>query len=609
MPALRSRLIALWAVPLFALSTGVASAVSAPHLEDSINPWESIITYDVVAQVQPNTDLLITETIVYDPGTEEVHRGILRDIPLRDALSNGDIRTYGVEIESISRDGADVTYAQSYSDSYLSLQIGDPDIPIEGLHTFVISYRVTDALDVIKDGDLSADSPSGISAGDIELYWDFIGTQWPFPIYQGSATVTGPSPALAVLCFSGPQGSTGSCRVEENVGPRAATLMVADLSGGGGLTGVLAWAPTGFTESPTPNITADPGAAEAARAAALIPLLLLIGAAGILAPIVIAVLRRRTSAGVVLAATPVRYQPPQGLRPAQVQAGIGGTVDNRGYSATLLDLAARGHVTVKEQAGGMFSGGGMDLTWTGAGTDELADWETALLAAIFKGAPTASIGAYDSVLAAATEALSSQLATEATSSGRFNPLGEVPDRPYKLIAALGGLMLAGGLVSLIFAGAFTIAAVLGIVGLGLLIGGVAGAIITPRQQTKISAAFLGEVEGFKRLLNSDSADARRDFAQKINLPPAAIFATFMPYAVVLGLEDTWLKNFPDLRPEELQNYGIYVASMYAMAGWSSSMESNFDSGMTERSSGSGFGGGFGGGFSGGGGGGGGGGSF
>ena len=109
MLARRHRLIALSAASLFLLSAGVASAVSAPHAEDSINPWESIITYDVVAQVQPNTDLLITETIVYDPGTEEVHRGILRDIPLQDALSNGDIRTYGVEIESISRDGADVT--------------------------------------------------------------------------------------------------------------------------------------------------------------------------------------------------------------------------------------------------------------------------------------------------------------------------------------------------------------------------------------------------------------------------------------------------------------------------------------------------------------------
>ncbi len=607
MLARRHRLVALSAASLFLLSAGVASAVGAPHVEDSINPWESIISYDVVAQVQPNTDLLITETIVYDPGTEEVHRGILRDIPLQDALSNGDIRTYGVEIESISRDGADVTYAQSNSDSYISLQIGDPDIPIEGLHTFVISYSVTDALDVIQASDLTADSPPGISAGDIELYWDFIGSQWPFPIYRGSAAITGPTPALVSNCYAGPQGSTSQCVVQENVGPQAAVVMVADLSAGGGLTGVLGWSPTGFTEMPTPNIVADPRVAEMDRAASLLPLFLLLGAAGAIVPIVIAVMRRRTSAGVVLGATPVRYQPPQGLRPAQVQAGIDGTVDTRGYSATLLDLAARGHITVKEQAGGRFQSGGMELSWTGTGKDELADWETALLAAIFKGAPTATIGEYDEILAAATDSLTSKLAADASTSGRYNPLGDVPDRPYKLLALLGGLMLAAGLVALVFAGAFASGSGLAIIGLGLLLGGIAGAIITPRQQTKVSAAFLGEVEGFKRLLNSDSADARRDFAQKINLPPAAIFATFLPYAVVLGLEDTWMKNFPDLRPEELQNYGIYVASMYAMYGWSSSMESNFSSGMTERSSDSGFGGG--GGFSGGGGGGGGGGSF
>ncbi|NQW71425.1 MAG: hypothetical protein HQ453_01720, partial [Actinobacteria bacterium] len=82
---------ALCAAPLVALGLTliVAPASMAQSRITSLVPRttsQEIVSYDVVAEVQPNTDMVITETIVYNPGTEEVRRGIIRDIPVRDSL-------------------------------------------------------------------------------------------------------------------------------------------------------------------------------------------------------------------------------------------------------------------------------------------------------------------------------------------------------------------------------------------------------------------------------------------------------------------------------------------------------------------------------------------
>ena len=592
-----------------------APAQALPSAEASRTTFEAIVSFDVKAEVQANTDMVITETIVYDPGTDEVHRGILRDIPTQDILDNGNIRLYDVKILSVTLDGEDVPVEETEGADTISLKIGDPNVAIEGLHTFVIAYSVSGALDVIQPSSINDKTPAGIKAGDIELYWDFIGDRWPYPIYQGTASITGPTPALAALCFYGPAGSTKQCQVEQ--GADSATVLSADLSGGGALTGVIGWAPDGFTQMPTPNITPDPMVEQVSRLKASIPFLLVIALAALAAPITTAVLRRRSNAGVVLAATPVRYSPPDGLRPAQVQAGVDGTVDSRGYTATLLDLAARGHITLTEQDGGWLGGKQLNIGWTGTGKDTLAGWENDLVGAILKGSSAATMGSYDPVLTATTSTLTSRLSAEAKSTGLYNPDGDRPDRSYVVLSILGGVMVVVGFFISFILGNYALSSMVlfALTGLALVTGGLVGRAITPRRQTKISANFLGQVAGFRRLLNSDSADARRDFAEKIGLTSDAIFATFMPYAVVLGLESTWVSTFPDITPEQLRPYGLYTSSVIGLGGWSRTMEDTFASSTTAPSTpgsswtsdgGSGFGGG---GSSGGGGGGGGGGSF
>ena len=112
----------------------------------------------------------------------------------------------------------------------------------------------------------------------------------------------------------------------------------------------------------------------------------------------------------------------------------------------------------------------------------------------------------------------------------------------------------------------------------------------------------------KRLLDTDPGAARRDLVQRLGLPDYAVYATFLPYAVLFELEDSWSGAFPDLTEEQLHSTGLYLASTFAVHNLMSVGASTVSAASTppKASGGSGF---SGGGFSGGGGGGGGGGSW
>ena len=572
---------------------------------------EGIVSYDVLAEVRPDTTMNVTETIVWQTGTAETKHGIYRDLVVTDALADNMRRSYTLDEITVLRDGQPLDFSIEDIAPYLRLVLGDPDVAVApGRHEFVISYRVRDALDVITPAQAGeAGTPSTVRAGDIVLNWDMIGKDWPFPIERGSARIIGPSPAIAAECQAD-TADGGACTAV--IGADGAVDMAAELAYPGGLTSVVAWQPGAFTVTPTPQISEDPSIADGRRAQSLLPWALVLAGLAIAIPTVLAIVRRRASAGVVLGAQPVRYEAPDNLRPAEMQAGLEGAVDERGLAATLLDLTARGHLSVSEDGGGLLRGRSITVALTGNASEALAPWEAELVNAVLKGQPTATLGSYDPTLAATAAAISARLGQQARSSGRYNPIGDRPDRPYKLLLLAGIVGLALSVV-LFFVGVsqgFGITALaMGLpISLGAIIGGIVGAVITPRQQSRASAEFLSAAGGFRRLMDSASADARRDFAVRSGMTPAAIFATFLPYAMIFGLEDIWLHSFPDLTVEQLRERGFGLTTMAGMYALSGSMSSAVSTGMTEpsRSSGSGFGGGGG---SGGGGGGGGGGSF
>lgn len=74
------------------------------------------------------------------------------------------------------------------------MRIGDESVDILGRHELRITYLVKNGLDVLQKGDLVAGAPPEVSAGDVELYWDFAGDTWAFPVYEADVTVIRPAP-------------------------------------------------------------------------------------------------------------------------------------------------------------------------------------------------------------------------------------------------------------------------------------------------------------------------------------------------------------------------------------------------------------------------------
>lgn len=570
------------------VSAGLLIASAAPSAASTIREFR------VEADVRADTSLVITERIRYDYGSEYLH-GFYRDIPLYDTMPDGSRRVYNVRIDSVTMDGSPVPWTTSDNDPFVNLRIGDPDVTITGPHDYVVTYRVGNALRVVTAEDLISEqttdplAPDTISAGDVELYWDLIGNENLDVIELGVGVVLGPTEPGAVACYAGAYGTTENCTVASHPGGVALGPVV--LVPGEALTASVVWPAAAFSQTPREDLQPPPLNPLWGVVGAAIPALLFI-----VVPVVTAMTRRREDAGAPIPGAPPQYTAPDDLAPAELAAawkGDSAAADSRVMLATLLDLAGRRWIDLRTE------GKNLTIDWVGRGDQPMRPWEERLVTRILSGKASATIKGYDSTLVAQWKTDFRALVDQQEAAGRRNETGDAPDRRWNWIGLVAIVLLVGGIVGL-FVLSEVIALACLTLGVGALIGFIAARIITPRNQTQTSALFLAKVAGLEKVLGTDPAASRREFAQRRGLTPIAIFATMLPFAVVFDLEDAWLGAFPELTPEQLGSYGYHVGAMVAMNGLMSAGSTSIRTATTAPGSGSG-----GGGFSGGGGGGGG----
>lgn len=179
------------------LFLAICLAMGASSIIVGAQTRESIISY--TSQIAVNTDnsVDVTETIVYDSGSES-HHGIYRDIYPYSAQN----RKMSIDqISVVDENGNPYQYQVSSSGKNLRIKIGDPNQTFTGLKTYIIRYHVTRAVSQLKDLD--------------EIYWDVTGNYWTMPIENVSATVVLPSRinAIQTACYYGPAGSKQSCQL------------------------------------------------------------------------------------------------------------------------------------------------------------------------------------------------------------------------------------------------------------------------------------------------------------------------------------------------------------------------------------------------------------
>ena len=605
----RRAVIALLA-GLFVTAASMSGAPAVTFGAEEITRFDSDIT------IERDGALLVEETIVYDFGNLARH-GIFRDIPVRVDYPTkpGYDRVYPLSVLSVRASaGTPAQYTLETDGANRRIKIGDPDRTITGVHTYEITYRMRGVLNGFDDHD--------------ELVWNVNGTEWPVFIIETNAVVHAPVAVSDVGCASGRFGSTLPCGSAGAEGS-SATFSSSQLGPFSNMTVTVAF-PKGAVPPPKPileerfNLGSAFRVTPATGGLAVAMLVVLVGAVVLL---VWWVGRDRRARGSAIDAafpaegapeervplrgedeTPVQFAPPDGLRPGQVGTLVDFKAHPLDVTATIVDLAVRGHLTIEEalqQEGRRV--GDWTLTkraHTGRVADVLLPYESELLDGLFRDGDSVQISDLRYEFAERMRKVQEALRTDAQERGWFAKRSNLLRASF---GCLGVLAIVAGVALTVALAVWTHAA---LVALPVIIAGIVllvGSRYVPRRTAR-GYAVLRHVDGFRRFIE-ESEKERARFAERKNL-----FSEYLPYAIVFGATKKWAQAFEGLdgEPPDTSSWyphsGLFNAVLFSSAidGFTVTTAGTLTSVPPSTSGSSGF---SGGGFSGGGGGGGGGGSW
>ncbi|MEM3609478.1 MAG: DUF2207 domain-containing protein [Candidatus Anstonellales archaeon] len=152
---------------------------------------EVIESFNVQIDLHPDSSVEVTEFINYNFGSNQKH-GILRNIPL--TSENGPNLDINV-LKVTDPNNKDYPYTTSMSNNVLTIKIGDPNVLVSGKKTYVIKYTVLNAIRNFSDHQ--------------ELYWNVTGNDWNVSIGNSEVDIllfrSLSSPKI--ICYTGPYGS------------------------------------------------------------------------------------------------------------------------------------------------------------------------------------------------------------------------------------------------------------------------------------------------------------------------------------------------------------------------------------------------------------------
>ncbi|MBI3989739.1 MAG: DUF2207 domain-containing protein [candidate division NC10 bacterium] len=499
--------------------------------------------------------------------------GITRSIPVRYTEQLGTTYRLRLKLQEVTDEaGRPLKVEPSEKGGYKHFKIWIPGAQ-DTVRTIALRYQVDNAIRSFPDHD--------------ELYWNATGTEWPVPIKRASSVVRLPpetSGGLRAIAYTGPFGARGTDYTMELSGNTATFASTRPFGYREGLTIVVGW-PKGIVTEPSWltkawwTLTGNPLLALPLFIFALMGLLWYTGGRD-----------PKPSRSVM----PL-FEPPEGLRPAEVGTLADHTMDPRDLSATLVDLAIKGYLKIEELEGSYaFRRLKGPEAW-----GELRLYERMLLEGIF-----GEHGDYVPLdflknrfyqhLPELKEGIYQEL-----KSRRYFVLR--PDRVRGFYQGIASLLLVIGFAPVIgYASAKGLSPFLAVGALLVSVGIIfAFARIMPAR-TKAGVETYLKVLGLEEYL----ARAEKDRMRLIRDPSA--FEKLLPYAMALGVEQNWARAFTGIVTEPPKWYegtsGRFNTMSFSrqLNGMSRSVWTTMSASPRASSSSSGFGGGGGGGSSGGG---------
>jgi uncharacterized membrane protein YgcG len=513
--------------------------------------------------------LLVHEKIVYDftPGATDKH-GIHRIISLRTSWDRDYQRVWKLDDLTVRQDGAKANVETKSEDGDLSVQVGDADKLVKGVHTYDFTYSIKGAFLVRH--------------GRIELAWNAIGTYWPVPIQSAEVWLDRAGVAgTSLACVYGTVGGNKPC------GKSGARYTAGNVQQYQGMTVGYAF-PLGSIASTEPILEhrLTPSWVFLGR-----PLAVGLGALIALGGLLLSFLRwwrhgrdesyegqipglvpaGGQAAGVVVGRRPgetsVQFTPPADARPAELEVLVTEKATNAGVTATLLDLAQRGALTIRQVESGRH--GDWRLEFPERPPAGMEKWERHLYDGIAdKAGEDNTVLLSDVRYSFATVAAAHRAAAlkSATDKGWFT---SPPDKQTMAMSRWGALAIVVSVAGLVVAVPLAIGAVVA----GLFVAGLSMQLFGRKMPARSArgSAVLAECRAFQRFVQTAELEHIKADER------LAVFSRYLPFAVVLGLTDRWVRTFQPALADAAETGASSTLPVVWLAGGSMSFDNSFSS--------------------------------
>ncbi|WP_328333780.1 DUF2207 domain-containing protein [Kribbella sp. NBC_00382] len=247
--------------------------------------------------------------------------------------------------------------------------------------------------------------------------------------------------------------------------------------------------------------------------------------------------------------TRIDFTPPADLRPGEVGTLIDERIDPVDVTATIIDLAVRGHLTITElEHETEFARPDWELRRVpNAPAEELQRYENVLVRAIFGDNDSVLVSELGRQVRANLGLVQDALYDGVVKRGWFT---ERPDRTRSLWATVGIAVTAIGVVLTV---ALALTSTWGLAGIAVTAVGVGLLVIGRHMPAKAPAAgrVLGQVAAIRgELLEMDVSELPTD-------QHAELCSRALPYAVVLGGSERWIDALVATDTDEDEDEGFH----------------------------------------------------
>lgn len=528
-------------VMIFGLGLGLVLGTPTAQAATHISSFQS----DIAILADGAVEITETITMVF----EEDRHGLYRDLPYRYTGAGTERYTEVVLLEA-TRNGATEQFNEERNGNNLRFKIGNPAVTVRGSQEYRLHYRISGILEGFPTYD--------------ELYWNVTGTDWQMPIRNATVRVTLPEDGLGSLtCYAGAAGADTPCFGLAADGRHAEFVSGRPLNAGEGMTIAVAYA-----KDMVPLLRpVDPAAAFIANLFSLKGIALFLLTLGLSVAFAVSRYRRfgRDIDSRRLAIVPI-YEPPNNLRPAEIGLILDERADTIDISATIVDLAVRGYLTIEELPKKFWQSRDYRFTRTKKTLDQLKKYEVKLLEALLpESGGNRTLSSLHTQFAQDLGKVQRTLYEEAVHQDLFT-VSPTKNRTLYLII---GLVAVGVSIAGIMSGVAVLLWPLTVVSAGLLIGGIVLVCTSPflAQRSAAGSQIYREALGYK-LFVSNTEKYRQPFFEK-----EGIFMDILPYAIVFGVAKKLAKDFQSMGIEPAAPAWFVGANTFNAASFAANMTS------------------------------------